>query len=368
MQVPFFPLETILRPIRVELDQAISGVLDEGQFIMGEQVALFEMEFAKFVGAKYCVAVGSGLDALTISLKALGIGEGDEVLVPSHTCQATWLSVLRAGARPVGVSVNGFLIDHQHLEQSISGRTKAIMPVHLYGYPCEMDAVCSVASRYHLFVVEDFAQAHGATYKGRMAGSMGDAGGTSFYPTKNLGALGDGGAITTNSERVAAFARSYRNYGSVQKDVHLQVGVNSRLDTLQAAVLRVNLKHVAHRNKQRREIADVYFSRLSTTGDLVLPPRPMSPCEPVFHQFVIQTEWRNQLHDYLSKAGIGTAIHYPVPVYLQPAYAQLGYGRGSFASAEALGKTVLSLPVWPGMSLDQVQCVCDEVLRFFGTK
>ncbi|MFM8913269.1 MAG: DegT/DnrJ/EryC1/StrS family aminotransferase, partial [Flammeovirgaceae bacterium] len=300
MQVPFYPLELVQRPIRGEIDRAIAQVLDRGQFVLGEQVDHFEKEFADFLGVKHCITVGNGLDALTIALKASGIGVGDEVIVPSHTCQATWLAVVRSGAKPVGSEVRDFLMDPTRLEPLITKKTKAIMPVHLYGYPCPMVEIREVADRSGLTIIEDFAQAQGAIYNGRQVGSLGEVNGTSFYPTKNLGALGDGGAVTTNSDEIAAFARSYRNYGSEQKDIHNQLGINSRLDHMQAAVLRVKLKYLATWNEQRRRLAEVYFSGLQGVSGVVLPPKPSLISKPVFHQFVIQTPSRDGLRDFLS--------------------------------------------------------------------
>ncbi|MFM8849959.1 MAG: DegT/DnrJ/EryC1/StrS family aminotransferase [Cytophagales bacterium] len=365
MQVPFYPLELVQRPIRGEIDRAIARVLDEGNFVLGEQVKLFEKEFADFVGVKHCITVGNGLDALTIALKAKGIGLGDEVLVPSHTCQATWLSVVRTGAKPVGVEVNGFLIDPTKIESFITKRSKAIMPVHLYGYPCHMGEIQAVADRYGLTIIEDFAQAQGACWNGKQVGSLGDVNGTSFYPTKNLGALGDGGAITTNVDEVAAFARSYRNYGSLEKDIHVKLGMNSRLDEVQAAVLRVKLKYLTAWNEHRTKLAELYFSDLQSIGEVVLPPIPTFLSKPVFHQFVVQTKERDSLRDFLSKAGIGTAIHYPTTVYLQQAYSLMDYIEGSFPLAECLSKCVLSLPIWPNMPEQQAEWVAERIKEFF---
>lgn len=365
MQVPFYPLQVIQQPMRDEIDHAIAGVLDRGQFILGEEVEQFEEEFAAFVGVKHCVAVGNGLDALTIALRAVGVGSGDEVLVPSHTCQATWLSVVRVGAKPVAVEVRDFLLDPACIERSITKKTKAVMPVHLYGYPCRMDDIKELANRYQIAIVEDFAQAQGAVWNGQIVGSIGTVNGTSFYPTKNLGALGDGGAMTTNSDELAEYARSYRNYGSVNKNIHTQMGVNSRLDEIQAAVLRVKLKYLTNQNATRSKLAELYFTNLAHIEGMLLPPKPTVQSTPVFHQFVIQTALRNRLRDYLYQNGVTTAVHYPTPVYLQPAYSHLGYGSSSFVMAEQISNSVLSLPIWPHMPNELVEFVCERINYFF---
>lgn len=367
MQVPFYSLTRSHKAIRDALDAAIASVVNQGQFVLGYEVEQFEQEFAHFIGTKYCIGVGSGLDALTISLRALGIGDGDEVLLPSHTCHATWLAVLMVGAKPVPVEVAHFLIDERKLKKVITSKTKAIMPVHLYGYPCPMDGIMKLASEYGLSVVEDFAQAQGAMWNGKRAGSFGRANGTSLYPTKNLGALGDGGALTTDSEEIANFARAHRNYGSAEKNIHTQLGINSRLDEIQAAILRIKLRHLSQWNQERITTAKRYFEGLGQVKEILLPPMPTKMSLPVFHQFVIQTNKREKLMKYLAESGIETSIHYPRPIHLQKAYGHLGYAKGSLPEAERLSEQVLSLPIWPGILNEEVDYVCEQIIGFFKT-
>lgn len=364
--IAFFSLEYQHRQVMQELDAAFSKVITKGNFILGKCVDSFEKEYAKFQGVKHCAGTGNGHDALLIALKALGIGNGDEVIVPSHTCQATWLAVINTGARPIPVEVDeSMTIDPAKIESAISFKTKAIIPVHLYGQPCEMDAIMSIAKKSNLFVIEDNAQAHGAKFKNQITGSFGHINATSFYPTKNLGAIGDGGAITTNEDHLYELAKAIGNYGSVKKDEHFIQGMNSRLDELQAAFLSIKLKKLEKWNELRKQNANIYFQNLQPVGDILLPPKATEDSKPVYHQFVIRTTHRDKLKAYLDKNEIGTAIHYPVPVHLQKAYSDLGFSKGSFPIAQRLAETVLSLPVWPGLKKEEIEFVCDEIKEFY---
>ncbi|MBI1767816.1 MAG: DegT/DnrJ/EryC1/StrS family aminotransferase [Bacteroidetes bacterium] len=364
---PFLSLDYQHRSIERELKQAFYRTLERGKFILGKEVDHFEKEFAAYHKSKYCISVANGHDALLISLKALGIDKGDEVIVPSHTCQATWLAVMNAGAKPVPVEVDPstYTIDSLLIENSLTRKTKAIIPVHLYGHPCEMDKIMAIAKKNNLFVIEDNAQAHGATFKNKMTGSWGHCNATSFYPTKNLGALGDGGAIITSNKKLCDFARAFRNYGSEKKDVHSIPGVNSRLDELQAAILQIKLRMLDEWNETRRRTSNLYFGLLQNIGDIQLPPRENRETKPVYHQFVIQTSLREKLQAFLSKKGIETAVHYPIPIHLQKTYSYLRYKKGNLPVAERLAGKVLSLPVWPGLKKDQVEIVCSAVRKFF---
>ena len=338
-----------------------------GRFILDQEVKCFEEEFAAYQKMKYCIGVGNGHDAILISLKALGIGRGDEVIVPSHTCHATWLAVVNAGAKPVPVEVelSTYNINPLLIENSITKKTKAIVPVHLYGHPCSMDQIMAIAKKSNLFVVEDNAQAHAALYKNKMTGSWGYCNATSFYPTKNLGALGDGGAIVTNDKKLFQFARTYGNYGSEEKDDQSMLGVNSRLDELQASVLRIKLKRLNKWNQERRKSATIYFDSLKNVGDIHLPPEENKMTKPVYHQFVIQTKYRDKLKKYLSQKGIETAIHYPHPIHLQKAYTHLGHKIGSLPVAERLSKTVLSLPIFIGLRESEINAIGSAIKNFF---
>ncbi len=366
-RVPFLSLERQHQSIERKLKGAILKTIQSGRFVSGDEVNSFEDEFAAYQKTRYCAAVGNGHDAILISLKALGIGRGDEVIVPSHTCQATWLAVLNAGAKPVPAEVDPmtYNIDPLQIENVITPRTRAIVPVHLYGHPCVMDRIIAIAKKDNLFVAEDNAQAQGATFKNKMTGSWGHCNATSFYPTKNLGALGDGGAIVTNDKRAYQFARAFRNYGSEKRDEHVIAGVNSRLDELQAAVLRIKLRKLEEWNRKRRQNATSYLRELYNVEDIQLPPGESEVVRPVFHLFVIQTTHRAKLKKFLEKKGIETAIHYPVAVHLQKAFGHLGYKKGSLPIAEKLSNEVLSLPIWPGLKKEEIEKVCGEIRNYF---
>ncbi len=355
-QVPFVDLRPLEQTLDDEIRAAVDRVFARSWYIGGEEDTQFEKEFAKYVGAQHCVGCGNGLDALSLSLRALGIGKGDEVIVPANTFIATALAVTKVGARPVLVDCNErFNIDASLIEPLITPRTKAIMPVHLYGQPADMDPVLEVASAHGLMVVEDCAQAHGARYKGRNIGTFGDAAGFSFYPGKNLGAVGDAGAMVTNDDAVAQKVRALGNYGSEQRYHHLYEGVNSRLDELQASVLRAKLKFLDQTNAYRKKVAADYLQGIR--NPLIALPDVPEWADPVWHIFAVRCERRDELQAYLEDHGIGTNIHYPIPVHLQGAYAELGYSVGDFPTAEIISKTELSLPMFYGMTDSQTEYV-----------
>lgn len=342
----------------MEIDAAYNRVKESGWFILGPEVKAFEDEFAAYCGVKCCIGVGNGLDALHLILRALGIGLGHEVIVPANTYIATWLAVTYAGAIPVPVEPDEktYNIDRDRIEGAITNKTKAILPVHLYGQPADMNPINEIAAQYKLKVIEDAAQAHGALYKGKRTGSLGNAAGFSFYPGKNLGALGDGGAVTTNDDELADRVRTLRNYGSTDKYVNEVPGFNSRLDEIQAAFLRVKLKYLDEWNRRRAEIANHYKSRLASTN-LILPYVP-EWAAPVWHLYVVRSDKRDVLQKRISEAGIDTLIHYPIPPHLQEAYSNLGYRKGDFPITEKLAGEVLSLPIGPHVGdLQQSQTI-----------
>jgi dTDP-4-amino-4,6-dideoxygalactose transaminase len=346
------------------LDEAVSRVVSSGWYLLGAELEAFENVFAKYVGVKHCVGMGNGLEALRLILTALGIKAGDEVIVPSNTYIATWLAVSYAGGTPVPVEPDAstYNLDPTSLEAAVTKRTKAILPVHLYGQPADMDPIQNIARKFGLRVIEDAAQAHGARYKGKRIGALGHAAGWSFYPSKNLGAFGDAGAVTTNDDDLAVRLRQLRNYGSRVKYVNEVRGFNSRLDEIQAAVLRVKLGHLDEWNDRRRRIAAFYLAELSET-ELMLP-RVFDWAEPVWHQFVVRSKHRDALQRYLETAGIGTLIHYPIPPHLQGAYKELGLRKGSLPVSEAIHREVLSLPMGPHLSKDQADTVVQAVRAF----
>lgn len=358
MKVPFLDFVQPYEELKEELDAAYFRFMRSAWYVLGKEVEAFEEEYANFCGVKYCVGVGNGLEALHLILRACGIGEGDEVIVPSNTYIATWLAVSYAGAQPVPVEPNPrtFNLDPGRIESAITSKTKAIMPVHLYGQSADMDPIMQVARKHGLKVIEDNAQAQGARYKGRRTGSLGDAAGNSFYPGKNLGAYGDAGAVTTNDAQLADRVRTLRNYGSKEKYYNEIKGYNSRLDELQAAFLQVKLKKLDEWNLRRRKVAARYLAGLSGPDNLTLPFTP-EWAEPVWHLFVVRHPHRGALQQALTDAGIGTLIHYPVPPHLSGAYSDAGWKRGAFPIAEELADTVLSLPMGPHLSESQVDRV-----------
>jgi dTDP-4-amino-4,6-dideoxygalactose transaminase len=331
---------------------------------LGKEVEAFEKEFAEYLNVKCCVGVGNGLDALHLALRALGVGQGDEVLVPSNTYIATWLAVSYAGAVPVPVEPDEstYNIDPEKLEAAITDRARAIIPVHLYGQPADMDPILEIARKHNLWVLDDAAQAHGACYKGKRVGGLGDITGWSFYPGKNLGALGDGGAVTTNNGELADRVRVLRNYGSRTKYFNEVRGFNSRLDEIQAAVLRVKLGHLDEWNARRRRIAEWYLRELKDC-DLILPYVP-DWAGPVYHLFALRSGQRDRLQQYLKTQDVGTLIHYPVPPHLQQAYSGIGLAAGALPISERIHREVLSLPIGPHVTEAQVETVIRAVREF----
>ncbi len=364
VKVPFIDLKAAYLQLRSELGDALSRVMDGGQLILGHEVEAFEESFARYVGCTHGVGVGSGLSALQIGLAAAGIGRGDDVLVPANTFIATWLAVSEVGARPVPVDPDPDTgnVTATSIEAALTPRSRAVIPVHLYGVPVDMSPIMALAHSRSLFVLEDAAQAHGAEYKGRRSGSLGHAAAWSFYPTKNLGALGDGGAVTTSDPELARKIRLLRNYGSNEKYVHDVKGTNSRLDELQAAFLSVKLRHLDAWNARRRFVAASYLQGMR--NPLVMLPRPGSWALPSWYVFVVKTERRTELQRFLRERGVDTMIHYPVPPHRQAAYADLGIPWDAFPVANRWCDEVLSLPMGPHMTDEQVEFVIESVNVF----
>ncbi len=353
--IPFLDLKSAYLELKSEIDEICARVMNTGWYILGEELEIFETEFAAFCG--HCVGVGNGLEALHLTLRAWGIGPGDEVIVPSNTFIATWLAASYAGARPVPVEPieQTCNLDPDRIEAALTPRTKAIIVVHLYGQPADMDSINQVAHHYGLKVLEDAAQGHGARYKGRRVGGLGDAAAFSFYPGKNLGAFGDGGGVTTDDAELACRLRLLRNYGSSVKYVHELPGFNSRLDELQAALLRVKLRRLDEWNERRRQVAEWYFAHLPDSfPGLVLPVVP-NWAEPCWHLFVVRSAQRDRLQARLTAEGISTLIHYPTPPHLQEAYVELGCTLGSLPLAESLAREVLSLPIGPHLDIHRLE-------------
>ena len=348
-----------------DLRAAFERVYTRSWYIEGEEDNNFEKAFAEFCGVQYCVGTGNGLDALVLALKALGVRDGDEVIVPSNTYIATALAVTYVGANPVFVEpdIRTYNINPALIEEKITEKTKAIMPVHLYGQACDMDPIMAIAKKYNLYVVEDCAQAHGATYKGRKIGTFGDAAGFSFYPGKNLGALGDAGAAVTNNKEVADKIRAYGNYGSDYKYHHIYKGNNSRLDEMQAAFLSAKLPHLDRMNEERRRIANLYLDGIKN-DKLVLPYIP-DEMVPVWHIFAVRCQERDKLEQFLKDNNIGTNKHYPIPMHLQECYKDLGIKQGELPVAEEISATELSLPMYYGMTDEEIQYVIDKINEFY---
>ena len=362
--IPFLDLKSPYLELKPELDEAIARVVSSGWFILGPEVDAFEADYATYCEAAHCVSVANGLDALHLALRAMDVGPGDEVIVPSNTYIATWLAVSQCGATPVPVEPDErtFNIDPARIAAAITPRTKVILPVHLYGQPANMDEILAIARKHDLKVLEDGAQAHGARYKGQRLGADGDAVAWSFYPGKNLGAMGDGGAVTTNDPQLADRIRVLRNYGSRAKYVNEVQGYNSRLDPLQAAILRVKLAHLDDWNARRRAIAARYQQGLAGCG-LTLPQVP-DWADPVWHLYVVRHPKRDALQQALNEAGVGTLIHYPIPPHRQQAYAEQGYRQGEFPIADAMAEEVLSLPIGPHLSFEDQDRVIAALLDF----
>ena len=364
IEVPFVSFKPMERELNKDLREAFERVFNASWYIEGRENSAFEKAFAEYCGVNFCVGTGNGLDALMISLKALGIGKGDEVIVPANTYIATALAVTYVGATPVFVEpdVYTFNINPVDIENRISQKTKAIIPVHLYGQACDMESILEISEKYNLDIIEDCAQAHGALYKGKKVGTFGIAAGFSFYPGKNLGALGDGGAVVTNDESLAKKIRAFGNYGSDYKYHHIYQGHNSRLDEIQAAFLSVKLPHLERMNKERCRIAERYLMEI-TNPNIVLP-YVLPDAQPVWHVFGIRCEERDHLEKYLENNGIKTNKHYPIPIHLQKCYEKLGYKKGDFPIAELISETELSLPMYYGMKEDQINWIIQKLNDF----
>jgi dTDP-4-amino-4,6-dideoxygalactose transaminase len=367
MQVPLVDLKAQHRTIAAEVDEAMRRVIADTDFILGKEVELFEQEFAAYCEAKYAVGLDSGISALELALRAYGIGQGDEVVTVSHTFIATVSSISFTGATSVFVDVDPvtYNLEPAQLEAAITPRTKAILPVHLYGQPAEMDGILAVARKYDLIVIEDACQAHGARYKGRRVGALGHAGCFSFYPGKNLGAYGDGGMLVTNDAEIAEKVRMLRNYGQREKYHHVFLAYNRRLDTLQAAVLRVKLRRLDEWNTMRQRAAQLYNEFLQDQEGIITLPRVADDRSHVYHLYVIQHPQRDALLASLREEGISAGLHYPLPVHLQPCYEHLAVPRGSLPITESLASRVLSLPMFPEISVDQVQHICHQVTKSY---
>lgn len=366
MRVPYFDIKAHYDSIASDLEKAFKTVLESQRIILGPQVKQFEEEYASFSGAKYCVGVGCGLDAITLSLDAVGIGTGDEVIVPSNAYIAALDAISRLGAVPIFVEPkeDTYNINPAQIEGAITKKTKAIIPVHFFGQSCEMGPILKISKKHSIHIVEDNAQSHGSTYKGKKTGSFGIANATSFYPTKNIGALGEAGAVTTNKKNISNKISILRNYGEKSKYENILIGYNSRLDELQAAFLLVKLKKINLWMKKRIWIATQYERGLKGVGDLVLPTTEKNVIN-VFHIFPIRTKFRAKLQEYLFKQNVGTSVHYPKPPYLQKAYSHLGIKKGSFPIAERLSSTSLSLPIYPEMTSEQAEYVIENIMKFF---
>lgn len=366
MKIPFLNLKQLNEPFENDFEHAFRELIQSGWYILGERVSSFENQYSNFNNVRHTIGVANGLDALILSLKALNIVAGDEVIVPSNTYIASWLAISYLGAKPVPVEprIETYNINPGLIEAAITPKTKAIMPVHLYGQICEMDEIMKIAKNHNLYVIEDNAQSQGATYLGKLSGSWGHCNGTSFYPGKNLGALGDGGAVTTNDSDLARIVSVNRNYGSEKKYFNEVKGINSRLDELQASFLSIKLKQLNVDNAKRVEVARLYSKSLEGVGDLKLPQLAENATS-VFHIYLIRTKKRDELQTYLTENGIGTMIHYPVPPHLQEAYRDQGFESGDFPIAEEIAQTALSLPLWPGMTKEEVTVVTMNIKRFF---
>ncbi len=357
MNVPFLELKPTYLELKVELDAAYHRIMDSGWYLLGKELEIFESEFANYCEAKHCLGVGNGLDAIQLILRGYDIGAGDEVIVPAHTFIATWMAVTFTGATPVPVESDKktFNLDPLRIEAAITPRTKAIIPVHLYGQPADMEPILEIARKHGLKVIEDAAQAQGARYQGRRTGTLGDAAAFSFYPGKNLGAFSDAGAVTTNDSKLAKRLKQLRNYGSQIKYQHEEIGLNSRLDEMQAAFLRIKLRHLDEWNLRRQKIADLYLQTISPEKSEIILPHVPAWATPVWHLFVIRHPRRDDLQKQLAAAGISTLIHYPVPAHRSNAYA--AFAHSALPIAEELAASVLSLPISPHISIEQAKHV-----------
>ncbi len=362
-KIPFVDLQSQYRCISTDINAAIQGVLNRSDYILGDEVRLFEEDFAKYIGTAHALGVASGLDALELALRAYGIGPGDEVITAANTFIATVLAIVAVGAKPVLAEMDPatYNIAPAAIEAAITSRTRGIMPVHLYGQPADMEPILAIARKHDLLVIEDAAQAHGAQYAGKRAGSWGHAAAFSFYPGKNLGAYGDGGLITTNDAAIAEKIRYLRNYGQKVKYEHVVAGTNSRLDTIQAAVLRVKLRYLDRWNALRNEHAAAYSAALAD-GPFVLPKITLNRTH-IFHLYVVQTENRAAIQEFLNQRGVATGIHYPIPIHLQEACKSLGYRRGDFPVTEHAATHILSLPIFPELTAQQREFIAGTLLQ-----
>jgi len=363
--IPFLKLSTIHEQIRSEMQEAFIEVYNSNWYILGSKLEEFETDYAEYNKTNYCIGVSNGLDALMLSLEALEIGKNDEVIVPSNTYIASVLAITRVGATPVFVEPKNdtYNINPDLIEEKITKKTKAIMPVHLYGQACEMEKIVKIAKANDLFIVEDNAQAHGSSYNGKLTGSFGHANGVSFYPGKNLGALGDAGAVTTDNKELSDKIKALRNYGSPKKYTNTYMGYNCRLDEIQAAFLSVKLKYLNAWTLERKQIA-LNYNQMLEGLDLKLP-KVEEKSDHVFHLYVVRTEQRDELKNYLHKKGIGTLIHYPIPPHLQKVYKYLGFKKGDFPITEDISNTSLSLPLWVGINNEQIEYITDCIKQFF---
>ena len=366
MNIPFLSFDTTNARIRQELLDIFEKVLDKKWYILGEQVEEFEKKYALFNNVQFCIGISNGLDALHLALRTVDIGPGDEVITPSNSFIASALAISYTGAKPVFAEPNlqTYNLDPGEIEKKITKNTKAIMPVHLYGQACEMGAIIEIANKHGLYIIEDNAQAQGATCQNKKTGSFGAINATSFYPGKNLGALGDAGAVTTNDAALAQKTKMLRNYGSTEKYIHDTIGYNMRLDEMQAAFLTIKLKYLEDWTRERQQIAEWYDEALKNTGDIILPAIATG-CTHVYHLYVIRTKKRNELQQHLKKNNIGTLIHYPVPPHLQKAYAGMGYKKGDFPIAEKIAETCLSLPIYPGLTHQEIKYIAQLITTFF---
>jgi len=366
--IAFVDLKRQYVSIKTDIDKVISKVLDSAEFILGSENEKFEEEFSKFIGVNYAVGVGSGMAALELGLRALGIGDGDEVITPVNSFIASSFSITLVGAKPILVDCqeDTFNIDIEKAEKLITSKTKAIMPVHLYGQVADMEGVLKLAKKYGLLVIEDACQAHGASFKGQKAGSFGDVAAFSLYPGKNLGGYGDGGIVTTNNKTIAEKINMLRNFGQKEKYKHLILGENNKLDNLQAGILRVKLRHLEKWNNKRLKKAIIYNNLLKKAP--VITPQIFPEYTHIFHLYVIRSKKRNKLMKYLSSKGISIVMHYPIPIHLQSAYKQLGYKKGDFPTAEMLSEEILSLPMFPEIKEEEIRYVCREIENFYSSQ
>lgn len=369
MKIPLVDLSRQYKSLKEETDKIVQDAFSRGDFILGDNVKQFEEEFVRYLGVKYCIGCASGTDALLLSLRALGVGPGDEVITTTFTFIATILPTIYLGAKPVLVDINHdtYQIDIKKLEKAITKKTKALIPVHLFGIPAPMNEIMKVARKHNLNVIEDACQAHGSEINGRKCGSFGDLAAFSFYPTKSLGAPGDGGAVVTSNKKLARDIRIMRNVGQIQKYKHDLLGYNSRLDNLHAGVLLIKLKKLKEWNEKRRSLARLY-DKLLCELPVILPPKPANGFLPNYYVYVIRTKKRDELLGYLKKSGISCAVYYPVPLHLQKAIKYLGYKRGDFPIAERYAQEVLSLPIYPELKKVEVKYICGKIRQFFKKK